>query len=186
MTTTTEILGLFKYNTLLDAELPFNIDEALNGNWDIIDSSIPTKTSQLTNDSGFLTQHQDLSNYVKKTDANTVSGATTFTGVTKVPASTTAGTALQLTAQSKATNGYIKFGSGIIIQWGTTSQRSSDATQTVTLPTSFSNKNYQVANSNVTAYTNNQESGTIYDKTSTSFKTFAWSGRATSWIAVGY
>ena len=37
MTTTTEILGLFKYDTTLDAELPFNIDEALNSNWDIID-----------------------------------------------------------------------------------------------------------------------------------------------------
>ena len=27
-------------------------------------SKIPTKTSELTNDSGFLTQHQSLSNYV--------------------------------------------------------------------------------------------------------------------------
>ena len=29
---------------------------------------IPTKTSQLTNDSGFLTKHQDLTDYAKKTD----------------------------------------------------------------------------------------------------------------------
>ena len=189
----TDNLNLFCYDTIFDIDEIFSVEQALNDNWVILDNAygnltnlIPTKTSQLTNDSGFLTQHQSLANYVKKTDANTVSGATTFTGTTKVPASTTAGTALQLTAQSKATNGYIKFGSGIIIQWGTTSQRSSDSTQTVTLPTSFSNKNYQVANSNVTTNTNNQESGTIYDKTSTSFKTFAWGGRATSWIAVGY
>lgn len=181
----TENFNLFKYDILEDTSLPFSITQALNNNWDILDSSvplkedIPTKTSQLTNDSGFLTQHQDLSAYAK-------AASPTLTGTVKVPASTTAGTALQLTAQSKATNGYIKFGSGIIIQWGTTSQRSSDTTQTVTLPTSFSNKNYQVANSNVTTHTNNQESGTIYDKTSTSFKTFAWDGRATSWIAVGY
>lgn len=33
--------------------------------------TIPSKTSQLTNDSGFLTQHQDLSNYAKKTDVPT-------------------------------------------------------------------------------------------------------------------
>ena len=30
--------------------------------------TIPSKTSQLENDSGFLTQHQDLSSYAKKTD----------------------------------------------------------------------------------------------------------------------
>lgn len=30
--------------------------------------TIPTKTSDLTNDSGFLTQHQDLSGYALKSD----------------------------------------------------------------------------------------------------------------------
>lgn len=35
-------------------------------------SSIPTKTSQLTNDSGYLTTHQDLSVYALKTDIPTV------------------------------------------------------------------------------------------------------------------
>ena len=34
-------------------------------------SAIPTKTSQLTNDSGFLTSHQDLSAYAKTADVNT-------------------------------------------------------------------------------------------------------------------
>jgi hypothetical protein len=34
-------------------------------------SEIPSKTSELTNDSGFLTQHQDLSSYAKKSDLNT-------------------------------------------------------------------------------------------------------------------
>lgn len=32
---------------------------------------IPTKTSQLTNDSGYLTQHQSLSDYAKKSEVNT-------------------------------------------------------------------------------------------------------------------
>lgn len=35
-------------------------------------TELPTKTSQLTNDSGFLTQHQDLSAYAKKTDIPSV------------------------------------------------------------------------------------------------------------------
>lgn len=34
--------------------------------WNKIKTNTPTKTSQLTNDSGFLTEHQDLSNYVTK------------------------------------------------------------------------------------------------------------------------
>ena len=38
MTTTTQNLGLFKYNTVDDSQIPFNIDNALNNNWDIIDS----------------------------------------------------------------------------------------------------------------------------------------------------
>ena len=33
-------------------------------------SNIPTKTSELENDSGFLTEHQDLSEYAKSTDVN--------------------------------------------------------------------------------------------------------------------
>lgn len=34
-------------------------------------TEVPTKTSQLTNDSGFLTQHQDLSSYAKKSEVPT-------------------------------------------------------------------------------------------------------------------
>ena len=36
-----------------------------------IKDSIPTKTSQLTNDSGFLTSHQSLAGYAKTADVNT-------------------------------------------------------------------------------------------------------------------
>lgn len=42
-------------------------------------SDIPTKTSQLTNDSGFLTQHQSLANYVTLNTAQEITGAKTFT-----------------------------------------------------------------------------------------------------------
>ena len=36
--------------------------------------NIPTKTSELTNDSGFLTEHQDLSNYADKDYVNNLVG----------------------------------------------------------------------------------------------------------------
>ena len=44
-----------------------NIETALTN----LNSKIPTKTSQLTNDSGFLTSHQSLSNYYTKTQVDT-------------------------------------------------------------------------------------------------------------------
>ena len=37
-------------------------------------TDIPTKTSELENDSGFLTEHQDLSEYAKSTDVNAALG----------------------------------------------------------------------------------------------------------------
>lgn len=36
--------------------------------------SIPTKTSDLTNDSGFLTEHQSLSNYYTKSEIDNIIG----------------------------------------------------------------------------------------------------------------
>ena len=41
-------------------------------------SKIPTKTSELTNDSGFLTQHQSLSNYVTLNTAQEITNTKTF------------------------------------------------------------------------------------------------------------
>ena len=40
MSTTTANLGLFKYNTSTDANSAFNINTALNNNWDIIDEAL--------------------------------------------------------------------------------------------------------------------------------------------------
>lgn len=45
-------------------------------------SKIPTKTSELTNDSGFLTQHQSLSNYVTLNSEQTITGKKLFTNAT--------------------------------------------------------------------------------------------------------
>ena len=53
-------------------------------NWVV--SQIPTKTSEITNDSGFITSHQSLSNYVTLNSAQTISGAKTFTANVNVPA----------------------------------------------------------------------------------------------------
>jgi len=143
----TDNLNLFCYDTIFDIDEIFSVEQALNDNWVILDNAygnltnlIPTKTSQLTNDSGFLTQHQSLANYAPKANP-------TLTGTVKVPNSATVGTAVSTAAISKAANGYVKFGNGIIIQWGI--KNATTTTQhggvDVTLPTSFSNAAYQLA-----------------------------------------
>ena len=43
-------------------------DKTITGAINEIKNDIPTKTSQLQNDSGYLTEHQDLSDYAKKTE----------------------------------------------------------------------------------------------------------------------
>ena len=45
---------------------------SVNGKTGAVTVTVPTKTSELTNDSGFLTQHQSLADYAKKTDIPTV------------------------------------------------------------------------------------------------------------------
>lgn len=48
MSTTTANLGLFKYDTTTDSASPFNINTALNNNWDIIDTAVGTGGSPTT------------------------------------------------------------------------------------------------------------------------------------------
>lgn len=52
------------------------ITGALNGKASIDD--VPTKTSDLTNDSGFLTQHQDISGKVDTSDLGTLNITITY------------------------------------------------------------------------------------------------------------
>jgi hypothetical protein len=44
---------------------------SVNGKTGAVTVSVPTKTSQLTNDSGFLTAHQDISGKADKSSAET-------------------------------------------------------------------------------------------------------------------
>ena len=43
---------------------------------------IPTKLSQLTNDKGYLTEHQDLSDYAKKVELHSHSNKSVLDGIT--------------------------------------------------------------------------------------------------------
>ena len=95
------------------------------------------------------------------------------------------------TGIQKAANGYVKFGNGIILQWGNTS-----STATVTLPTAFTTTNYVVTAS--TRTTGNQGNGwaQVKDRTTTTFYLEFHNyenshhsnstTRACSWMAIGF
>lgn len=90
------------------------------------------------------------------------------------------------TGQSLAQNGYVKFGNGLIIQWGTV--RTTGYQQTVTLPTAFTNTNYAV---NVTMVNTGDAGYQTYvgqKISTTAFTINRHGGGATdnTWIAIGY
>lgn len=58
----------------IEAEAQKNTITSVNGLTGDIVIDIPTKVSELTNDSGYLTQHQDLTDYAKKSEIPDVSG----------------------------------------------------------------------------------------------------------------
>lgn len=90
-----------------------------------------------------ITQMTDaINNCVKRSGAETISGNKTFTNVTFVKATTTAGSALCNSASSYSSPGYIKFGNGVMIQWG--KYKNTSQTQAHTLPQAFKNTSYIV------------------------------------------
>ena len=97
-------------------------------------------------------------------------------------ASATINTVITTTGISKAGNGYVKMGNGIVIQWGHANNISGNTT--ITLPTAFSSNNYSVTlglNESVDSY-----ASSIVSKTNTNFVYRANSNRKSYWIAIGY
>lgn len=102
------------------------------------------------------------------------------------PASKNDGSVCTTVTSKLASNGFVKLGNGIIIQWGYYNSTSSG---TVTLPTAFTSTNYSVAIS-LTGGTSNNEYARYwntgsYTTTSFSVESSAKTG-ARKWIAVGY
>lgn len=118
-----------------------------------IDSDIATVNSTITSVNNNL-QNQinthtnsinTLNSTTVKTSGNqTISGQKTFNNAVFVPDSTTNGTAVNLTDQSLGSDGYVKFGNGLLIQWGQhTIGSSSTSTGYITFPVVFLNTSYK-------------------------------------------
>lgn len=103
-----------------------------------LDAKIEATKTSLTN------SYNSLNAAAVKTSGNqSIAGNKTFTGTTKVPNSAAVGTACSTADISKGTNGFVKFGNGIIIQWGQFSSTNRTTTK-VTLPTKFTKATYSV------------------------------------------
>lgn len=117
MSTTTSNFELFKYDTTADAQTAFSITNALNNNWDKLDSNCVRRLStSAATGSGVRPVYVDASGQVQTINYDLPS--------TQPLTATT----------SLSENGYIKFSNGALIVWGITEALGQDVSITVTLP----------------------------------------------------
>lgn len=112
-----------------------------------------------------------------------LSGNQSISGVLYTTGSDAVNSVLTTVAISKAQNGYVKLGNGLIIQWGYVSGNWSP----LTLPVPYSNTNYSVVIGSYTT-TGSNKYGTFYrDKTTTGFTIYSsYSDTAHTWMTIGY
>lgn len=155
--------------------------------------------SQITTNKNNITVNTNsintLNSQVVKLSGNqTISGTKTFSGVIKVPNSTTNGTAIAQQGINKANNGYLKLGNGIIYQWGVKTGMKKDTNYVISLPTNFSsNDSYRV----IPAMNTNQDIDdtlNIHSQRTSNFSVYVtqrggndsdWTVSG-NWIAIGY
>lgn len=125
-----------------------------------------------------------LSGTTTHSGALNCSGAATFTGTTKVPNSATVGTAIATAAISKAADGYVKLGNGIIIQWG--SVTGSAGAKTVTFPLAFTSTNVRAVTQCLYTSQTNGYQGTIKSVNKTTLTCYQSYASGIFWIAIGY
>lgn len=108
---------------------------------------------------------------------------------TSAPASANINSIVTTTGLSKATDGYVKLGNGIIIQWGVHTTTSTGAS-TITFPTAFTAVSYSIVMTRVSGTSTTNESGSYYfrGRTTTSVAVYKTNNNTQSmmWIAVGY
>lgn len=113
MSTTTEKLSLFKYDTTADAKQPFSITNCMNNNWDKIDAFAKSVDTVFASDFSSQLDKKVFS------DINDKLGQ-------------------KLEAEVLlAENGYIKFNNGVIIIWGLEETTVNYTGRYITLPISL-------------------------------------------------
>lgn len=95
MSSFTNFLNLFKWNAIEDSEEEFNIDKALNENWDKIDTKLETYTTDLTNEVNQFTEDTNatINNYKTSTDKRVDELETQISSIKEISISATEPTA---------------------------------------------------------------------------------------------
>ena len=147
-------------------------------------SKIESYNTTLTNNYNTLN-----SSVVKLTGDQSINGTKTFNSAPKVPATSTAGTALQLNSRGSNADGYwLKLGDGTLFQWGTTSMESGRKTMLVSMPLSYSStSSYKVFLTDRGSDTSDIATQKVFEYTSTSsFKVRSnYSADQFNWFAIG-
>ena len=121
MSTTTSNFGLFKYDTTADAQTAFSITNALNNNWDKLDSNCVRRLStSAATGSGVRPVYVDASGQVQTInyDLPTTAPLTATTSLSE--------------------NGYIKFSNSLLLNWGLTGVLGQDVSTSITYSSAFS------------------------------------------------
>lgn len=125
---------------------------------------------------------------VHLTGDETIGGVKTFTSETMGIASDSIGSFVTTAGKQKNTDGFFKLGNGLIIQWGRTTDTSSQ-TKSIVFPTEFSSTNYIfVSNPNDTSsgYSYDGITG-ISNRQTTGCEVYSYyAGRTYDWLAIGY
>ena len=134
-------------------------------------------------------QNNETNMYVTSNDGTTIIGTISVdtdgtNAWTQAPASDITNSIVTTTGISKGQNGYVKFGNGLIIQWGITPAITTQG-QTVNLPTAFTSTDYSVtATMNLSGGSDNCS---CHTRTTTSFKmNVGATGNTYNFIAIGY
>lgn len=123
------------------------------------------------------------SSVVHKTGNEEINGIKTFHSTIIATASEEDNSVVTTLAKSKNSNGYYKFGNGLIIQWGL-----ANTGGTVTLPTPFSSTDYSVVLTRINTDTKYHSGSYIQTLTTTnfSFNGADANGSPHKWLAIGY
>lgn len=89
-----------------------------------------------------------------------------------------------ITEVNSSANGYVKFGNGIIINWGTISL-ANERTRWATFAKPFTTTNYRVVSQKTSADHNNNTPMKITGKETGRFAMYSWGVYAADYIAIG-
>lgn len=177
MSGTTTNLSLFKYNPNTDGDQTFNIDNALNNNWDSLDSLIGALTNLTT------TQKASLVGAINEIVTNMGGKAAKDLGNLDATGQAIIDAKIEAEALT-AQNGYIKFklnGISIIINWGAGTPTSNNKL-VMHYPCSYTTVGVPVIVHNGSGWVNTW----VSDTQATQFTIMTTNNSGTRWIAIGY